>query len=621
MNLKSIKPIAVLVSICIVVAALLGAVNLLTKDVIAENAIRKEQESLRKVLSGGDIFEEVSIGEEDGLPGTVKTVYRETKGIGYVVLLNTRTEYSSGDMAISVGISIDGKVEGALVTNYQESKDMGKTTYPEKFVGTSLKDYQNVDTVSGVTYSSSAFKAAIGDALKAVELLFADGSASIERSPALLLSTSSEGAVPAGSSDINDIFPNNSFTKKELNSSAPEHLVALYSNSADETLIAHLVVPGEWVPIATEAFVTFDKYGKIADMKLTQWVVGHGVNPDSSFAEGFIGKYDSTVGFTDLVSGATGTSRDLRNAVSEVAAFLTQSVDKANPKYHFPEENWTPVELTADAPEYLAALYKSTTSNNTVAHVIVPGEWVPVASEAFILYNELGRIVDFRLTKWIVGHGVEPDEDFIDGFCGKYEGDVDYVDLVSGATGTSVDLRNAVSDISDFIVKDVDTSNPKHHFPEEDWTPVELGADAPEYLAALYKSMTSDRTVAHVIVPGEWVPVATEAFVLYNRWGTIVDFKLTQWVVGHGVNPSSSFIDGFIGKSIEAVKETELVTGATGTSVDLRSAVSEVSEYLSPNKTSHTVLGIILISLTVLSIVAVTVIPRAIIYKKARNSK
>ena len=620
MNVKNIKPIAVLVSICIVVAALLGAVNLLTKDVIAENAIRKEQESLRKVLSGGDIFEEISIGEEDGIAGTVKTVYRETKGVGYVVLVNTRTEYSSGDMAISIGISKDGKVVGALVTNYQESKDMGKKTYPEKFVGTSLNDYQNVDTVSGVTYSSSAFKAAVGDALRAVALLSAKESAA-ERAPALLLSSTEERTLPEGSSDVNEVFPNNSFVKLTLDEAAPTGLVALYRNQENNTVIAHLVVAGEWVPIATEAFVTFNSLGRITDMKLTQWVVGHGVEPDQSFVDGFVGKYDSTVDFTDLVSGATGTSLDLRNAISLAAQFVTEGIDKSAPSFHFPEEEWTPVTLGADAPAYLSALYESKTSGRVVAHVIVPGEWVPVASEAFILYNELGRIVDFRLTKWIVGHGVYPDQSFIDGFVGRYEGDVDYVDLVSGATGTSVDLRNAVSDISDYIVRGVDTSSPAHHFPEEEWTPVKLGADAPEYLAALYKSKTSDRVVAHVIVPGEWVPVASEAFIMYNRWGTIVDFRLTQWVVGHGVEPDQSFIDGFIGKSIEAVGETDLVSGATGTSLDLRNTVSEVSEYLSFDKASHTALGIVLLVVIILSIAAVIVIPKVIVYRKARNSK
>lgn len=168
-NKKVIMPIVVLVSICVVVAALLGAVNMLTAPKIEENAIRAEQEALFEVLSAEkDGFDAVK--DLKGLPTTVSAVYKAKGGAGYVVSLVTTTSYSSGDMTVVVGIDNDGKVVGVKLNSYYESKDFGKETYPQSFIGKDYESYESVDTVSGVTYSSTAFRAVIGDALAAVKI-------------------------------------------------------------------------------------------------------------------------------------------------------------------------------------------------------------------------------------------------------------------------------------------------------------------------------------------------------------------------------------------------------------------------------------------------------------------
>ena len=206
---QSVKSVAVLLAICVVVTALLAGVNALTAPIIAQNRQNAATGSLSEVLPGAGTFEELTLPES--APAAVKTLYREAAGLGYAVLLETSTSYSGSPMAFTVGFSADGLIAGVVITNYQESKDFGKD-YPASYVG---KDsaLAGVDLVAGVTYSSTAFRAAVQEAfsLLIAEGYFAAGQKSEEQLIAELLpqaligSTDSlgnakytEGTAPAG---------------------------------------------------------------------------------------------------------------------------------------------------------------------------------------------------------------------------------------------------------------------------------------------------------------------------------------------------------------------------------------------------------------------------------------
>lgn len=162
---KKFMPAIVLTLICLVVALALAAVNLFTAPIVEENNRKKEMESLRLAMPEGTDFTEVA---DLTLPDTVKTVYRESEGRGYVLLLSTTSQYTSGDpMNITVGIGADGKITGIRLTSYTESKDFGKETYPESYVGKD-ENLDGIKLVAGVTYSSTAFREAIKDAFRAL---------------------------------------------------------------------------------------------------------------------------------------------------------------------------------------------------------------------------------------------------------------------------------------------------------------------------------------------------------------------------------------------------------------------------------------------------------------------
>lgn len=160
----SVKSTIVLVVICLVVTLALSAVNYVTAPIIKENNNKAVQASLIEALPGADGFETVEPAAD--APETVKGIYKENNGIGYVVTLETTSQYSEAPMGISVGIGTDGIIKNIVLTNYSETKDFG-ADYPATYIGQDSA-LSGADLVAGVTYSSTAFRDAVADAYTAL---------------------------------------------------------------------------------------------------------------------------------------------------------------------------------------------------------------------------------------------------------------------------------------------------------------------------------------------------------------------------------------------------------------------------------------------------------------------
>ena len=156
----NVKSVVVLTSICVVVSALLSVTNFFTAPVIEENKAAAASASLTVVMPDAEGFEEIELPAD--APATVLNLYKETSGLGYVALLATTSQYSSGDMGITVAIGADGTITGITLTSYYESKDFG-SEYPQTYLGADSA-LNGVDTFAGVTYSSNALKSAVTDA-------------------------------------------------------------------------------------------------------------------------------------------------------------------------------------------------------------------------------------------------------------------------------------------------------------------------------------------------------------------------------------------------------------------------------------------------------------------------
>lgn len=160
----SVKSVIALVVICLVVTLALSAVNYVTAPIIAENNAKAVQGSFAEALPGADGFEELEPAAD--APETVKGIYKENNGLGYVVTLETTSQYSESPMGITVGIGTDGIIKNIVLTNYAETKDFG-ADYPSTYIGQDSA-LAGVELVSGVTYSSTAFRNAVTDAYTAL---------------------------------------------------------------------------------------------------------------------------------------------------------------------------------------------------------------------------------------------------------------------------------------------------------------------------------------------------------------------------------------------------------------------------------------------------------------------
>lgn len=324
MKKQTVLPISVLATICVVVALILGGANELTKGKIKENALKKEQASLIEVLPESTIFEELNISGYE-IPKTVKSAYRESADRGYVLIMETATEYSAENMTVSVGIYPSGEVAGVSLTNYKESKDFGKSTYPQKFVGKTADNYNEVEITAGVTVSSNAFKGLIGDAIKAAQIIEENRETVSLMNTALPLSEENSSGTPREDAElyllVNKLVGEKEFNTAPVPNGAPEYLKRLYKVSRNDGYVAYIAVPGEYVPIATEGLVYIGANGKIKDINLLSWIVGHGVGY-GDFPERFIGKDAKTVNGVELVSTATYTSGDFRAAVSSIFPYI-----------------------------------------------------------------------------------------------------------------------------------------------------------------------------------------------------------------------------------------------------------------------------------------------------------
>ncbi len=160
----SVKSVISLVVICLVVTLALSAVNFVTAPVIAENNAKAVQGSFAEALPGADGFEELEPSAD--APETIKGIYKENNGLGYVVILETSSQYSESPMGITVGIGTDGIIKNIVLTNYAETKNFGDD-YPASYIGQDSA-LSGVELVSGVTYSSTAFRNAVTDAYTAL---------------------------------------------------------------------------------------------------------------------------------------------------------------------------------------------------------------------------------------------------------------------------------------------------------------------------------------------------------------------------------------------------------------------------------------------------------------------
>lgn len=165
-----IKPVLVLVCICLVVTALLAYINSVTSPIIAKAEQEKTEQAMSEVLTEADGFEKLEI---ENLPDRVTEVYTANNGSGYVFMLTTKGY--GGDMKLICGMKADGTIEQCKTLSHAETSGLGSKTaedpYRNQYCGKNSDTLSEVDAITGATISSTAYKNAIDDAFKAYDMV------------------------------------------------------------------------------------------------------------------------------------------------------------------------------------------------------------------------------------------------------------------------------------------------------------------------------------------------------------------------------------------------------------------------------------------------------------------
>ena len=166
---EMIKPLLVLVVICLVVSALLGFTNSVTAPIVEENERIAAEQTRRAVLAGAESFTEI---ECDAEALGITSAYKEDSGKGYVITAG-RKGYG-GQVVVTVGIDGSGKVVGLSANVSTETSGVGSKAglpaYTDKYIGLS-GSADGVDTISGATYSSTAVRNGVTAALAAYDAI------------------------------------------------------------------------------------------------------------------------------------------------------------------------------------------------------------------------------------------------------------------------------------------------------------------------------------------------------------------------------------------------------------------------------------------------------------------
>lgn len=196
---KHIKSVISLTAICAVVALLLGITNFITAPIIKKQEDQKVAQALLVVLPNGEEFKNVDLSSYK-LPATVTEAYSEKNG-GYVFKMTT-TGYASG-LVILCGVDSEGKVTGATCIASSETNGAEKD-YGSKFINKTADEVDSIDTVSGSTKTTLAYKNAVKDALNSFTIL--NGGSVDIRSEEEILADNLKTALPAADGKFTEVF-------------------------------------------------------------------------------------------------------------------------------------------------------------------------------------------------------------------------------------------------------------------------------------------------------------------------------------------------------------------------------------------------------------------------------
>jgi len=163
-----IRPVVVLMLICLVISTALAFTNEKTAPLIELAEKTKAETARKEVLPDADTFTQMEL---TGLPAIVTAVYKADNGVGYVLMITAKGY--GGDMKLICGIDSDGKIVASRTLSHSETQGLGSKTaeagFRDQFAGKDAS-LAGVEAISGATISSKAYIGVIKDAFTAYDI-------------------------------------------------------------------------------------------------------------------------------------------------------------------------------------------------------------------------------------------------------------------------------------------------------------------------------------------------------------------------------------------------------------------------------------------------------------------
>lgn len=170
--LETVRPVVVLVAICMLAGALLGVVHYVTDPVAQANADRKAQETYAQLVPQAALFEPVDCTVE-GCTAALEA--RDASGAVIAHVIVAQSKGYGGQVPIAVAFGTDGTVTSITTMANDETPGLGtkiaNDSYIGQYVGLGAESItaDDIDLISGATISSKAALSAFNIAVTAYE--------------------------------------------------------------------------------------------------------------------------------------------------------------------------------------------------------------------------------------------------------------------------------------------------------------------------------------------------------------------------------------------------------------------------------------------------------------------
>lgn len=334
-----LKPVVVLVVICIVASAALAGTNQLTAPIIKAQEEAAANAAYLEVLPEADGFEEIT----DFQSSNVTKALKATNGAGWVI--QAYGKGFGGDVPVVVAFDSEGTILKVKFMENSETAGFGqKLADPsdadgqklaESFVGKSgTLEAGDVDMISGVTVSSKAALSAVNSAVNCFNEVALGQAAVVE---------------------AEQLTPDQALESMELTEiEIPEGLTGAWETANGTTVLRTEATGYEYETAPLDVLVEFDADGNILNVWVGTDGQTAGIGDQAGGAE-YLNQYKGVLGEAgldgvDTISGATQSTRGVKKGVRKcIQAFVAMYPDCAAATAVAPEGGDAESEASSEA--------------------------------------------------------------------------------------------------------------------------------------------------------------------------------------------------------------------------------------------------------------------------------